>query len=279
MIIIDCRILCFRNSVKMATCTASLIGNIRKCDLISNLPDHIFSDIMVMLGRENLEDLQKCRQVCKIWNVMISQMTKLKKDTIRKEANSLTAKIRDTKMLHLFVTSPKSLCMIVTAASLAHHGMLGSVQSMRLSDVDLSSVPAEHLASLASCVTWTVDIYNVSNCDLVSILDSVKCEWLFISSQSLSSEETRALVRAMESGVEEVELGYRGDVSLDITALTQYRGKGECWSVRCYNNIAGIRYRVKVRMWARRIRWRALDVFNDHIYITRPFVRSGGEGS
>ena len=59
-----------------------------------------------------------------------------------------------------------------------------------------------------------VDISNVSGCDLVTILDSVKSNLLIIISQSLSSEETQALVRAMESGVLEVRLNK--DVTLDI---------------------------------------------------------------
>ena len=54
-------------------------------------------------------------------------------------------------------------------------------------------------------------------CDLVSFLDNLKCKLLNIS---LSNEETRPLVRSMESHVEEVDLGVGGDVSLDITGLT-----------------------------------------------------------
>merc|ERR1711884_969116 len=65
-------------------------------------------------------------------------------------------------------------------ASLAHHGLLGSVNSMFLIDVDLSLVPAQHLASLASCVTRCLHIENVSGCDLVSILSSLKCRDLDI---------------------------------------------------------------------------------------------------
>ena len=104
---------------------------------------------------------------------------------------------------------PSSLPWMTCAASLAHHRLLGSVQEMRLWNVDLTSVPAEHLASLASCVnemTGGVIIENVSGCDLVNILDSVNCRRLSISSQSLGSEETQALVRAMKSGVEVVNL-------------------------------------------------------------------------
>ena len=46
---------------------------------------------------------------------------------------------------------------ITCAASLAHHGLLGSVEEMSLCDVDLTSVPAEHLASLFSSVTVYVN--------------------------------------------------------------------------------------------------------------------------
>ena len=102
---------------------------------------------------------------------------------------------------------------------------------MWLSDVDLGSVPAEHLASLVSCVTVYVLINNVNNCDLVSILDSLKCRSLTINSQNLSTEETQALVRAMELRLECGVMGVTGEVSLDITALTQYSGQGKCREV------------------------------------------------
>ena len=57
-----------------------------------NLPDLIFGEIMMMLM--GLEELQKCRQVCQKWNVMISQMTRLKKDQIRRKAESLAHQIK-----------------------------------------------------------------------------------------------------------------------------------------------------------------------------------------
>ena len=75
---------------------------------------------------------------------------------------------------------------------------------MRLPNVDLTSVPAEHLASLASSVTGRVSIRNVSG-DLVTFLDNVKSEQLVIR-QNLGSEETQALMQAMESRVKEVKL-------------------------------------------------------------------------
>ena len=72
---------------------------------------------------------------------------------------------------------------ITCAASLANHRLLGSVKEMSLWDVDLTSVPAEHLASLFSSVIWRVFLRNVSGCGLVTILDNVKSELLDISSQ------------------------------------------------------------------------------------------------
>ena len=165
---------------------------------------------------------------------MVSQMTKLRRDTIRKRAEGLAAFIRE-RWVESGEKAP-SIHEISDAASLAHHGMLGSVEWMLLSNVDLACIPAEHLASLTSCVTEYVSIRTVSNCDIISILDSVKSQGLFISSKSLSCEETQALVRAMESSVEELGLGTWGEVSLDTRALTQYSGQGKCKRVMCYSD-------------------------------------------
>jgi len=145
-----------------------------------------------------------------------------------------------------------SLPSIITrAASLAHHGLLGSVTVLHLCDDYPTSLPTEQLDSLVSSVTEWVDIENVSGCDLVTILDSVKSKELDISRQSLGSEETQALVRAMESRVEEVELY---EVTLDIRDLMKYNGQGKCREVRCYSDTAD-RYREQLRIWAKSRNW------------------------
>ena len=150
----------------------------------------------------------------------------------------------------------QSIDDIRTAASLAHLGLLRSNKMWMFQDMDLNSVPADHLASLVSCVTNRVVMLNVSNTgsDLVSFLDSVKSRELVIGSQSLSSEESRALVRALESRVEWVVLASGGDLYLDITALTEYTGRGECREVWCYQASAD-RYGRKMRNWAKRLNW------------------------
>ena len=150
------------------------------------------------------------------------------------------------------IKSTSNLPAITCAASLAQHRLLGCVYSMLLKDVDLTSVPAEHLASLVSRVTGYVTISNVSGCDLVTILDSVRSKKMEISRQSLDSEETQALVRAMQSRVEEVVLSY--EVTLDIRSLMEYSGQGKCRVVRCYNDTAP-RFREKLRTWATSKNW------------------------
>ena len=140
------------------------------------------------------------------------------------------------------------------AASLAYHGLLGSVNKISLHNVNLTSIPEEHLTSIISSVTKEVDIRKVRGCDLVSLLDSVKSQVLRLRSQSLGSEETRALVRAMESRVESVTLN-KG-VTLDIRILSEYSGKGKCNGVRCYDDTAR-RYNKKLTTWATSKNWEA----------------------
>ena len=141
---------------------------------------------------------------------------------------------------------------LMCSASLAHHGLFDSVKMMALRDFDLSSVPAKYLASLASRVTGILRIQNVIGCDLVSILTSLKCEFLIIGGQNLGRKETRALVWAMDAVVEEVEL--HREVTLDMEALAEYSAEGVCRAVRLYHGTA-IRYRKDLRIWANNRNW------------------------
>ena len=127
-----------------------------------NLSDLIFTDIIAMLGLKNIEEVQKCRKVCHIWNVIISQVTKYKKEIIKRNAESLVNRIRADWILNHLTPLPE----ITSAASLAHHGMLGSVDVMNLMNVDLSSVPHNHLASLASCMMKCVILKMSANVTL-----------------------------------------------------------------------------------------------------------------
>ena len=113
---------------------------------------------------------------------------------------------------------------------MAHHRLLGPVDYIRLGDVDLSTVPTHHLAPLVSCATKAVMINNVTGCDLVKLIDSLKCSGLRIGFKCLGREETEALVRAMESHVIKVDL--EEVETLDIEALDKYSGQGCCLEMK-----------------------------------------------
>ena len=72
---------------------------------------------------------------------------------------------------------------------------------------------------------------------------------MVISEMSLGTEETKALVRAMETRVETVTLGQRGELSLDIRALTEYSGKGKCAELTFYDQTA-TKYLKDLKTWA-----------------------------
>ena len=151
-----------------------------------NNPDDYFFDVVTMVGLGRLQDL---RRVCQSWNTMISQMISQMTDITnrRRRIIQINAASDADEIKNNWADGHTPLLPeITTAASLAHHGLLRSVEDMWLYDVDLASVPAEHLASLASIVTGSIDIKNVT-CDLSNLLGPACCETLGICCQSLSS--------------------------------------------------------------------------------------------
>ena len=156
---------------------------------------------------------------------------------------------------------------VMCGASLSHHGLLGSLSRMILCDVDLRPVPDKHLASLASCVTGELTIRNVTGGQqIATLLTNLKCNQLIIYNQSLGQGETLALVQAMESGVEWVEL--RGEVSLDMEALSEYSGHGVCRRVVLWGDAAD-RYKGDLRKWAKDRNWRVTKDTDGMFYIER----------
>ena len=175
--------------------------------------------------------------------------------------------VRVKRMIWNGINWSCDLAGLTSAASLAHQKLFGSVNRLTIRNVDLTSVPDEHLASLISCVTYNVYIDNVSGCDLVTFLDSAKSKTLHITRQSLCSQETQALARAMESGVEEVDLnGHGGGSTMTpdmLHVMTGYNGQGKC-KVMKINNIAR-QYREELKTWAKSRNW---TVTNDVVLMT-----------
>ena len=132
-----------------------------------------------------------------------------------------------------------TLELITSAARLAHYGQIG-FKDLTLRHVDLSTLPCEHLYSLASSVREIFTIQAVRGCDLIKIIDSVRSNNLGLFNHNLDSEATEALVRAMDTRIELAQIGYykkykmrswgleEEDIQwmLDIKALNKYNGKG-----------------------------------------------------
>ena len=157
---------------------------------------------------------------------------------------------------------PHSTALTTCAASLAYHGLLGQAEEntgLDLDNVDLTLVPSEHLTALASWVTSTCSVYihKVNGIDLTSLLNSLKCESLSIENQSLDREETQALVQAMESGVEIVELT---SITLEMETLVSYSGKGRCCEVElnCHDDdpkMWRVNMKEPLKIWAMNRDW------------------------
>ena len=156
---------------------------------------------------------------------------------------------------------------ITCAASLAHQGFIKTIRRLNLDDVELSSIPADHLASLVSCVTSDVQIRNtVSGFDLVRFIDSLRCKWLLIG-VIMGTEETQALVKAMESHVVNVMIRGSWKMTLDITELTKYSGQGKCSQIHCYGYVDV--FKEELMTWAQRKNWKTELINNGPLYIKR----------
>ena len=171
------------------------------------------------------------------------------------------------------------------AASLAYQGLLGPLERLYLEDfLHEINVPKEHMEALVSSATEEVYLMNLWNVDLELILDSVKCKELSIREMDLNHEDTLALVRAMDTRVTEVWLGWLDDpdeekspeledlediyipVTFDIDALTRYEGDGKCSYLVFWKENSFQDYEEDIRSWAKTIYW---DVTRDDEEILR----------
>ena len=161
-----------------------------------------------------------------------------------------------------------SLPEISCAASLAHHNLLnhvggghgGGLAWETLADVDLSSIPPDHLGSVMSFVGRWLTIRHVTGKGLVNILSNVNSCWLSIYNTTLGVEETEALVKRMEAPGDGFGLTLKMgvEVVIDIKTLTEYSGDGQCRDVRCSDDTA-TRYKEELRTWAESKQWEVVQ--------------------
>ena len=232
-----------------------------------SLPDLILGDIMTMAGLESLENFQKTREVCQSWDRMMLLEGQRKRQTIRNKAVSQAEWIRNRWGSR---SHTPLIPEIITAATLAHHGFMDSVQenslgryvaNMKLQNVDLSRFPVAHLASLASCVEGTLVLENLTNCPLIRILDRFQGRTLEISEMSLNEEETLAVKQRLESNVWMLQLGFNGEVTLSFDNLMEYNGRGVCEVMYFYNETAKNNL-TKIKAWGENIGWQPSESSN-----------------
>ena len=150
------------------------------------------------------------------------------------------------------------------AAALAYRGWIRDLENIWLGEIDLDTVPSQHLISLFSSVKRTVNIdIEVTGWDLVTILDSLQCQEIRLGCKKLAREETQALVRAMESRVEKVLL-YNVD-ELDMEALSEYSGQGRCRVLEC-KGVTDITFCYELMTWAQSTGWYYLNLSTYELY-------------
>ena len=255
----------------------------------------IFSDILMIVSLERPEKIFKWRQVCQTWNKVIlhdilgteaEDKKRILRERIQRnwgpgrfpseEEISLARMLEaegylDCGMIQSLTERVRGALRnggdnttVMCGAALAHHGLLGSMERLWLSEVDLSEIPHQ-LASLASCVTGVLYIKNVTGSQqIVSLLTSLNCSLLDIERQRLGREETQAMVQAMQSGVEWVWLWE--EVSLDIKALSEYSGQGVCRTVEIHYDTRD-RYKEDMKTWAGNRNWRVVKDTDREFYI------------
>ena len=224
----------------------------KACTMNTQLEEHMKHYSTCTITNQLDDDFPKAK-ACKITIQLEEHMKKNPEKSFREifpilktEVENLVSRIRgpepENQNLNWFGhgrSGNHKLC-ITLAASLAYYGQFGSVESMTLGSMNLSHIPIEQLCSLASSVTVHFGLHDFSGCDLSRIIDSVKCEWLSILEQSIDKGVTEAVVRAMESRIERVQLEYGmicdEEMILDTEALTQYSGRGQCRSIEVFSN-------------------------------------------
>ena len=184
---------------------------------------------------------------------------------LKDDVNSLVIQLRELLDDHVDDNrAVPSSAEIAVASSLSYYGFLGPdptelypIEVLQLFNMDLTSVWSKHLDSLASSVTRRLVIMNVRGCNMVSLLASVQCQVLCLHrEEKLDTEETSTLVRAMENQVEKVVLGHEKMTMLDVKALTQYSGRGQCSVLHMVESDDDKeKYAEEMKNWARDKNW------------------------
>ena len=253
--------LALRNPIIMET-ISSFLDNKDLCQWYAS--SRIFKDIIEQMDDSTWR--RRTQKLAKALNVEISSERTFREmfPIFKKEVDSLISRIHAPDPFN-WINELNTLELFTAAARLAHYKQLG-LDRLSLRFKNLSTIPGEYLCSLASSVRNTIRIQTIIGCDLVKIIDSLKCNKLIFWNQILDREATEAVLRAMDTRIEVAEIYdsniYRFEENpenfewmLDTKVLTKYNGKGRCRSIILQKGRYNQQHRQWLRDWAQDKDW------------------------
>ena len=153
---------------------------------------------------------------------------------------------------------PRTATEVKEAIHLVKLKYLTKVKYLRIENIDLSEVSDDDLAEPIKIVTESVSINNARVNTSVIFTNMKCCIELEIENMTLTQDQTRHIVTAMESNVDVLVL-HRG-VYLPVAELTKYSGAGRCGYIRLRGDTSK-EYHEPLAWWAFKINWfKELDV-------------------
>ena len=258
----------------------------------NSLPSVVFENILLFLAQQNVEDVHRCRAVCKAWNDNIKNefCKPSRRGVIRERLNFnwregsypsrheiLQAKkairygILDQTKVEDFVVRIK-LAMLGghtilpqirlrptfedynSAANLAEAGLIHRIDTLGVWEgYNIGNISRKAVDSLINCVTGNLYVKRISGTPLIcQVYGKARCNVLGIGHQILNEHSTRALVETMEARINYLLI--RANVLLDIDTLIEYSGLGLCKDIRLGYDAAN-KYGERLMKWASRCKW------------------------
>jgi len=145
-----------------------------------------------------------------------------------------------------------------------------SVIQLRLRFVDINKIDPDHVAKLAKISKGVVALESTKG-NLDAVISNVNCEELDLRDISLSNDDTKKLLDALENRIEKLILST--NVHFHLPILTQYKGSGKCEVMEFWIG-AEEKYKTEAESWAQKVGWRTQKVsghLGPKLRIFKPF--------
>ena len=131
--------------------------------------------------------------------------------------------------------------------------------------MDISHIHRDQIGKLTSIVTEVVEIVNITpikHFDIIMECIRDPLPLLLLETMTLNEQQTLALVTAMRERV--LKATFCRFVTLDITALCQYNGRGRCRILQFSSTMSKM-YGAILRRWKARVGWSVTQ--DDHAWL------------